>query len=387
MPPSLTKRHDGIYIIRFRDSTGREHSRSTGCRKKCEALIFLHAFHVPGQGVGVTVREFSNAYLAFSKAEHNPSTHQLIKDILKPFLVWVGERLLSEISPAQMDEYRHSLGKDKRPATVLLHLRQLKAMFTYATQREYLPANPMRYEKNLYIKTVSCARVRIEDFGKLLSGLKTKWHRDIVTLAILTGLRRQELLDLLWTDVNLSERLLHVRHGKGDKQRWVPLQRASALCPGGYGPNNGARVRNADRTFTVTSRRLAPLRQGQEAREDHFGRPLPQPAPCICHTGLGQRCTGAGRAEDHGTCLHHDNHGLHSPGLARHARCRGQAAKPQARHRRLVISIPWGWSFAPERRSLAGWHVDTPPSPRASCAAQLSAPGANAWCWAPLDPS
>lgn len=223
MPPSLTKRHDGIYIIRFRDSTGREHSRSTRCRKKSEALVVLHAFHVPGQALGATLFEFSNAYLAFSKAEHKSTTRRLIKDVLKPFLAWAGERRLSEITPAQMDEYRHSLVKDKSPATVLLHLRQLKAMFTYATQREYIHANPMRYQKNLYVKTVSRASVSLEDFGKLLEGLIAKWHRDIVTLAILTGLRRQELLDLLWTDVDLSERLLHVRHGKGDKERWVPL--------------------------------------------------------------------------------------------------------------------------------------------------------------------
>ncbi len=220
MPPSLTKRHDGIYIIRFRDSTGREHSRSTRCRKKSEALVVLHAFHVLVKHWAPPF-EFSNAYLAFSKAEHKSTTRRLIKDVLKPFLAWAGERRLSEITPAQMDEYRHSLVKDKSPATVLLHLRQRKAMFTYATEREYIHANPMRYQKNLYVKTVSRASVSLEDFGKLLEGLIAKWHRDIVTLAILTGLRRQELLDLLWTDVDLSERLLHVRHGKGDKERWV----------------------------------------------------------------------------------------------------------------------------------------------------------------------
>lgn len=223
MATFLSRRHDGIYLIRYQGTDGKEHSRSTGCRKKNDAQLVLRSFRIPGQLEGATLREFIVAYLTFSRSEHKSTTHRLIRDVLKPFLAWAGERLLSEITSAQMDEYRHSLEKDKRPATVLLHLRQLKAMFTYATQREYIPANPMRYQKNLYVKTVSRATVSLEDFGKLLEGLKTKWHRDIVTLAILTGLRRQELLGLLWTDVDLSERLLHVRHGKGDKERWVPL--------------------------------------------------------------------------------------------------------------------------------------------------------------------
>lgn len=49
--------------------------------------------------------------------------------------------------------------------------------------------------------------------------------RDHAALALLatTGLRRSEVLALNWSDCDLANRILHVRHGKGGKDRLVPL--------------------------------------------------------------------------------------------------------------------------------------------------------------------
>ena len=54
-----------------------------------------------------------------------------------------------------------------------------------------------------------------------------QWHRDrnkalVLTFAY-TGIRRQELLDLLVADIDFERRLLFVRNGKGNKDRTIPL--------------------------------------------------------------------------------------------------------------------------------------------------------------------
>ncbi len=54
-------------------------------------------------------------------------------------------------------------------------------------------------------------------------------NRAIVELFYATGVRRAELLAFDLTDFNRRERLLHVRHGKGDKARSVPVARSAAL--------------------------------------------------------------------------------------------------------------------------------------------------------------
>lgn len=54
----------------------------------------------------------------------------------------------------------------------------------------------------------------------------TKLHtRNRALLAILFygGLRRAEAADLKWSDIDLEEGLITVRHGKGDKARTIPL--------------------------------------------------------------------------------------------------------------------------------------------------------------------
>lgn len=55
-------------------------------------------------------------------------------------------------------------------------------------------------------------------------------YRDRVILEILysTGIRRQELLNLTVDDVNLESGLLTIRHGKGGKDRVVPLGKLAA---------------------------------------------------------------------------------------------------------------------------------------------------------------
>ena len=44
--------------------------------------------------------------------------------------------------------------------------------------------------------------------------------RALVNLAYASGLRASEVADLLIEDVDLAKRTVHVRHGKGDKERW-----------------------------------------------------------------------------------------------------------------------------------------------------------------------
>ena len=50
----------------------------------------------------------------------------------------------------------------------------------------------------------------------------------IIAVGVYTGLRVSELVGLDRADVDLDELLLRVRHGKGDKDREIPLHRRAA---------------------------------------------------------------------------------------------------------------------------------------------------------------
>ncbi len=53
--------------------------------------------------------------------------------------------------------------------------------------------------------------------------LADKRNRALIAVLFLAGLRRSEAVALKWADVDFSEGVLTVRHGKGDKRREVPL--------------------------------------------------------------------------------------------------------------------------------------------------------------------
>lgn len=51
-------------------------------------------------------------------------------------------------------------------------------------------------------------------------------NRAIVAVGVFCGLRVSELCDLNREDFNIKEQMVHVKHGKGDKERYVPLNSA-----------------------------------------------------------------------------------------------------------------------------------------------------------------
>lgn len=50
-----------------------------------------------------------------------------------------------------------------------------------------------------------------------------KRNRAMVAILFLAGLRRAEVAALRWSDINLDEGIIHVRHGKGDVERDVAI--------------------------------------------------------------------------------------------------------------------------------------------------------------------
>jgi integrase/recombinase XerD len=98
------------------------------------------------------------------------------------------------------------------PAWSALHaaLKKLKVQHTGGgTERSKRALTPAQADKVL----------RAWD-GDTLQAIR---NRALMAVLFLAGLRRSEAVALRWADVDLTEGVLTVRHGKGDKAREVPL--------------------------------------------------------------------------------------------------------------------------------------------------------------------
>jgi integrase/recombinase XerD len=198
---------------------------------------------------GLTRRGPTLAALADDYLEHlrvfnrTPAAVESRHKELRSFLSWAEERGLLEperITRTILESYQRWLwayrkknGKPLGISTQRGYLGAVVSLFGWLCKRRFLEANPAgeielpRFEKRLPVEALSIAEVEAvlsqPNIGDPL-GLR---DRAILELFYSTGIRRGELVGLEVADLNREKRLLRVRHGKGGKERVVPVgQRA-----------------------------------------------------------------------------------------------------------------------------------------------------------------
>src|SRR5262249_41287465 len=100
----------------------------------------------------------------------------------------------------------------------------LKSAFLMAIANDKVEKNPFR---KVRLQKENNARVRfLTEFeeARLLEVIPKAWH-TLVLVALHTGMRFSEQIQLRWSDIDLKQRLLTVRDSKAGKPRHIPLNR------------------------------------------------------------------------------------------------------------------------------------------------------------------
>jgi integrase/recombinase XerD len=106
-----------------------------------------------------------------------------------------------------------------QPKTVRLHVSALRFFFVKTLRRRYLlddtpyPKAPQRLPSIL----------SVEEMARLIEAADGLYHRTMVMMLYSTGMRSAELLQLQVADIDSRRMLIHIRYGKGGRDRYVPL--------------------------------------------------------------------------------------------------------------------------------------------------------------------
>lgn len=167
------------------------------------------------------------------------------RQAIRRFIAWADERGLNdprEITRPMLERYQRYLyyyrKADGSPLTIGMqgqYLAPLKTWFKWLSRQNHILANPAadldlpKQPKRLprSVPTVD----EVEAILREADPASPQGLRDRALLETLyaTGLRRMELPGLALYDVDLNRGVLWVRHGKGNRQRVVPLgERAAA---------------------------------------------------------------------------------------------------------------------------------------------------------------
>lgn len=166
-----------------------------------------------------------------------PETPKSIKQRTPQLLRWkkeLGVYLLSEITASRIVEIKEKMlsekvpsGKKRSPSTVVRYMAALSHVFNTAVNEwEWMDANPMRKVKR---PKEPRGRVRFlsdDERARLLNSASqyTNPHiYAIIVLALSTGMRQGEILNLKWNDMNLREGYLIIHESKNDERRRIPI--------------------------------------------------------------------------------------------------------------------------------------------------------------------
>lgn len=152
----------------------------------------------------------------------SPHSHRAYRRAFTRLDTYLKENSLDalDIDPRAMQEYFHGLKDNLATASRKLELAAIRGCYAYAIKTDLVNSNPTRLVK---IQSELPHKPDTYTNGELTrifdSVTSARGELLIVGLAY-TGLRRQELLNLRWSDIQGDE--MHVI-GKGNKPRLVPI--------------------------------------------------------------------------------------------------------------------------------------------------------------------
>lgn len=138
---------------------------------------------------------------------------------------------LVKITKAKLIDLRTSLKEREEPignATINTLFASLSAAYSYFIEQGWCSENPLKFIRDLEV--AERPFVWLQSAGevqKLLAACNEN-IRTLVAVLVGTGMRLDEALHLMWTDIDLQHRVIHVRRGrrgapKSGRLRHVPI--------------------------------------------------------------------------------------------------------------------------------------------------------------------
>jgi integrase len=139
----------------------------------------------------------------------------------------LGSLRLQEVTPTRLATCRDQLAVERAPGTVNQYLASLSHAFSVAvTEWAWLEDSPCRRVRRLREPRGRVRFLTEEERARLLPACRASHNRalyPLVVLALATGARKMELLQLTWGDVHFHHATMTLQHTKNQERRTLPL--------------------------------------------------------------------------------------------------------------------------------------------------------------------
>lgn len=166
-----------------------------------------------------TWEQVKEEYLAFSKTnKKNPKSHKRTVVVLSNFENEMTPRGPNDLRNAQLEDFKGIRKGEVKPGTVNRELGVLKAMARFAQKRGYKPREDPRDVPKLKIAKTHPFYFDLKAIQKLRAACFDEFERVMVEVGWYTGMRREEISYLDWTDVDFDRKIVKIQ----GKDGWIP---------------------------------------------------------------------------------------------------------------------------------------------------------------------
>jgi len=177
------------------------------------------------------IRDFMEDSLARTGDQIRESTQVVVKVAMNDFIRTIGNIDFRSVTLAHGELYLQTcLDRGNAKGTVAKKLRHIKRLFTLAVNRKQLDENPLQHiampkspKKKINIYTdAQCQRMlkaAQEYTAKWNPKTSVKWDL-MITVALATAMRRAELLNCTWADVDFDAQTIEVNPKENTKDIW-----------------------------------------------------------------------------------------------------------------------------------------------------------------------
>ena len=164
-------------------------------------------------------------YLFYSKANKAPQSYRRDQISIKNLLGVYTGKLITEVTAHELEMYKNRRRDVVKPATVNRELSCVKHMFVKAVDWDYLKENPLKSVK-LFKEPPGRIRYLTEEEIKKLIDCCAYYIKPIVETALNTGMRKGEILNLKWSNVDTTNKVITITNSKNNESRGVPINDA-----------------------------------------------------------------------------------------------------------------------------------------------------------------
>jgi len=209
--PTLIKYRTGVFYIVY-CKKGKRIWRSLRTRDRVEAYRrFADRHSVNPIDNPASGHDAENEFLSFVRTNFSKKTLECYERTFRNVRKVMGGKKIEDLSTRDIESYKTSRRGNLSPFTVNQEIRCLRAFYNRLLTWSILTKDPCAGVREVSVPETIPVHLSRADLSKLLEYTKTDALHEIILFASMTGMRRGEICNLTWNDVDLQRGTILVR--------------------------------------------------------------------------------------------------------------------------------------------------------------------------------